>query len=306
MRARPGQTEKPDSSWSDWSRPLDQAAGSVILSPPARYLQCEARFGSGSSEKPARLRQIWIPFSEPNLPPRIKRIGFSADPTPSGDDSFDAGSFTQDLGAGLRVEIQQSGEEVDGEDSPSVPPWTHAVRSVYWVVGDPNGDRLRFDVGIRKVGESRFRTLVEDHEMQAYAIDTRTLPDGEYEVRVRATDSGAHPEGEGLEAVRISNPFRVDHGSPDFEGLTARRVEGLRLLVEGRVHDAVSPIRQLEISWDGRGWQPAASRDGILDGPEEEFRVEIKLEDEKEGSWVAVRASDTNGNSSIGRVWLQR
>ncbi|MBD3162931.1 MAG: hypothetical protein GF346_10975 [Candidatus Eisenbacteria bacterium] len=306
LRTRSGDTEEPDSSWSPWSSPLEDPEGTAVASPSARYLQCEARYVGSPGDEPAALRRIWVPYNEPNLGPRIGPVLFSADEYSTEGGGGGAPSlFTQDLGAGVRVQFQSAvgtGTE-DGQVSP--PPWVRAVRSIAWKATDPNEDPLRFEVAIRRVGEERFRVLEEDLEHNAYAIDTRTLPEGSYEVRVRATDARANPPGEARTDERIGGPFRVDHTAPEIRELVARRPSPDRLVLEGTVRDAASPLRRLEVNRDGGEWRPVSPEDGFLDARAERFRVELELAEPEEGRWVAVRAVDAAGNEGIERLWLE-
>jgi hypothetical protein len=304
LRTRSGHTERPDSSWSDWSDPLPDPEGSLVLSPPARFLQLEAQFTAEAKGAPARLRRIWIPYSAANLPPRVSGIRFSPDVVPAPKEGQEGASYSQDLGGGVRVEYQRTPAPSQSAEDGGPPPWVRDVRSIAWDAEDPNGDLLEFEIGLRQVGEERFRILARNHAAPAYAVDTATLPDGSYEVRVTATDAPSNPPGEALTVERIGGPFRVDHRPPEFIELKARRDGSLRLVVEGTVRDEGSPLQGLEVSWDGRAWRPVGAADGFLDSREESFRVEIPLEREEEGSWVAARAFDAAGNEAVRRAWM--
>jgi hypothetical protein len=305
LSTRSGYTDRPDSSWSGWSVPSTDAEGSLVQSPPARFLQVEARFVPGGKGAPARLRRIWIPYGEPNLSPRITGIRLSPDDVAApSKDGTQGSSFSQDLGGGIRVEYQHTPAPSTTAEDDGPPPWVKDVRSIAWDASDPNDDDLVFDVAIRQVGEDKFRTLVRDHPVAAYAIDTATLPDGSYEVRVIASDAPSNPPGEILTVERIGGPIRVDHRPPDFIELKAQRNGPLKLVVEGTARDEGSPLQQLEVSWDGRPWRPVGALDGFFDSREESFRVEIPLEREDEGSWVAARAFDAAGNEAVRRAWL--
>jgi hypothetical protein len=259
------------------------------------------------SGRPAELHRIWIPCTEPNLAPRVHDIHFSADevrPEKEGG-SRDPGSYTQDLGAGVRVQIQRPTTAAVGADTDqTLPPWVRDVRSVVWSAEDPNGDVLEYEVALRQVGEPSFRVLVRDHPFPGYAMDTGTLPDGSYEVRIMASDAPSNAPGQALNAQRVGGPFRVDHRAPEILELAVSRSDEKTLNVSGRVQDSASPIRVLEVSWDGRAWRPIVSEDGFLDSRSESFRASITLDGDQQGAWVAVRARDAAGNEAVGREWL--
>jgi hypothetical protein len=302
---RSGHTQDPDSSWSGWSAPMKDPEGTAVASPPARFLQCEARFIAAGDGPPSMLRRIWLPYNAPNQPPRIGQIRLSGVAPSGARDPKDVGGYTQDLGGGLRVQFQRSQDaSASADDAEGPPAWVRDVRSLSWDATDPDGDNLRAGLGIRRVGEASFRTLTRNLASSAYAVDTSTLPDGQYEVRLNVTDAPSNAPGEALTDEKIGGPFRVDHRAPAFVGLTARKNDAHTLLTEGKVDDDGSPIVRLEVSWDGKPWRPASSVDGFLDSRTESFRIEIPLDDDDEGRWVAVRASDAAGNEAVDRVWL--
>ncbi len=304
LRTRSGMTDEADSSWSPWSDRLTDPQGSLITSPPARFLQIEARFDGPSGTEAARMRRVWIPGSEPNLPPRISGVRFSQEGGGfSGELGSEASTFTQDLGDGVRVQIQRNAPQSTLQ-GPGPPPWVRSVRSIVWDASDPNDDALLYDVDLRRVGETEMRPLARRLRAPALAIDTATLPDGEYEVRVRARDEEANAPGEGLADERTGGPFRVDHAAPRFSGVVATRTTEKEIRVTGTVEDLSSPIRSLSISWDAGTWRPLVSRDGILDGSSESFEARIDLETPEEGNWIAIRAIDASGNEALERIWL--
>ncbi len=212
--------------------------------------------------------------------------------------------YSQDLGGGIRVEYKRAPAPSVGLDEGGPPPWVKDVRSIAWDALDPNGDALVFDVAIRQVGEDRFRLLAREHPVPVYAIDTATLPDGSYEVRIVASDAPSNPPGEALSVSRIGGPIRVDHRPPEILTLTVKREGALGLIVEGSARDDASPLQRLEVSWDGRAWRPLGALDGFIDSREEGFRAEIRLDREGEGTWVAARAFDAAGNEAVRRAWL--
>jgi len=308
FRTRCGQTERPDSTWAGWSPALSDPDGSRIPSSPARYLQVEARFVAEGDKDPSGLSRVWLSYSEPNMPPRLGRIRFSTDDgTGGGSGGHDSGSFTQDLGGGVRVQVQRSQPPpaAPGQDEPP-PPWVRDVRSVTWDAQDPDSDTMNFNLGIRRVGEAKFRSLARDLTVNTYAIDTGKLPAGEYEIEVTAADSPSNASGEGLTDRKIGGPFRVDHMPPEIIGLRAERSKPLEITVEGLARDMVSPIVRLELSWDGKPWRPIIPESGFLDGREEPFKAVLPLDREDQGSWIAVRAIDAAGNEGVGRIWLEQ
>ncbi len=306
VRTRSGQTQRPDSTWSDWSAMLSDPEGSQIASPSARYIQIEARYVSqGKEEDPAGLSRIWFSYSVANGPPHIGRIRFSSD-DPDNASSHDSGGFSQDLGGGVRVQIQRSPFPSPPGQEEILPSWVRDVKAITWTADDPDSDSMSYTLRIRQVGEGSFHPLAKDIPVNGYAIDTNKLPDGLYEVEVTASDSPSNAPGQSLTDRKVGGPFRVDHTPPAIAELRATRTKPLEITVDGTAHDEISPIVRLEISWDGNAWRPVVPDSGFLDARSEPFKVVVPLDREDEGSWVAVRAVDAAGNEGIGRIWLKR
>lgn len=306
MWTRSGQTQEPDSTWSPWSAPIVDPDGGQIASPPARYIQIEGHYiAQGKGDPLTGLSRLWLSYSEPNMPPHVSKIRFSRNDGGGGGASRDADGYAQDLGGGIRVQIQRNPAPSEPDQGRLLPSWVRDVKSVVWVADDPDSDSMTFRLGLRQVGESAFHPLADDLAVNGYAIDANKLPDGLYEVEVTASDSPSNPPGQALEDRKIGGPFRIDHTPPDVVELRASRTEARRIDVEGTARDNASPIVRLEISWDGKPWKPIVPESGFLDAREEPFKAVIPLDREDEGSWIAVRAVDASGNEGIGRVWLR-
>jgi hypothetical protein len=69
------------------------------------------------------------------------------------------------------------------------------------------------------------------------------------------------------------------------------------------IRDADSAITRVEYSLDAQRWQPAFSRDGILDARLELF--EIRLEGDAAGRTLVIRATDALGNVGTGQIQVR-
>ena len=155
MVTRSGHTQAPDSSWSAWSAPLTDPEGSAITSPPARFLQVEARFHAVrrrlAGEPPPDLVALQLRRISHRASGRFASARRPDGPAREGRDS---GSYTQDLGGGLRAQFQRARKSRYPRTIPDGPPvWVRDVRSIAWDATDPDGDDLRAELGIRRVGE---------------------------------------------------------------------------------------------------------------------------------------------------------
>ncbi|UCE74094.1 MAG: hypothetical protein JSV56_13920, partial [Methanomassiliicoccales archaeon] len=67
IRTRTGNTTDPDPSWSGWSSPYTNAQGSVITSPPGRYIQYRANLSTNDVDFTPTLSEVTLVKTEYNL-----------------------------------------------------------------------------------------------------------------------------------------------------------------------------------------------------------------------------------------------
>ena len=99
---------------------------------------------------------------------------------------------------------------------------------VRWAASDPNGDDLVYKVEIRGVQENEWKLLRDKLKEKFLSWESNTFPDGEYIVRVTASDSPDNPPDQALTASIESERFIIDNTAPKITGLTGRqdRIQG--------------------------------------------------------------------------------
>jgi len=275
----------------------------------------------GSGTKSPELVRVIVPFRQENLAPRIQIVEVSeptdrlmAEPSDGPPDRV-----TVNMPNGVQAEFSRPRQPQKPLRRDQVP-WLRDVKVVNWVADDPNGDRLEFDLFLRGEGESRWRPLAERVPDQAHAFGTAGLPDGEYRLKVIASDRRSNPDASALDDSLDSNSFLVDNTPPKVSTLRVERAGPERLLVNAMVQDELSPLRALEYSLDARIWEAAFPTDGIFDSRAESFRFEIDLAaaaarsraagltspveagHSGAGETVLVRAADIAGNEGAARA----
>ena len=106
-----------------------------------------------------------------------------------------------------------------------------------WLAIDDNGDSLLFTAEIRGKSETTWK-LIRDKIRERYVTwDSSAFPDGEYVVRVTATDAPSNPPADALTASRETEPFTIDNTPPEITGLAASPAAA-RLEVRFHVKDA--------------------------------------------------------------------
>ena len=144
-----------------------------VSSPAARFVQVRARFANDPN---AVLSQVELPFVTDNLRAVVTRIDAQPKNAP------------RPRGQGQRQgRLPTSGAE---------PPTQTSVLKVTWKVDNPDADTLRYRLAYRLAGQTVWRDITRPDETvtkSEYEWETAALPEGQYRVRVEASDENANP-----------------------------------------------------------------------------------------------------------------
>jgi len=170
-----------------------------------------------------------------------------------------------------------------------------------WLATDDNNDSLVFRIEIRGVKESGWKLLKDNVKDKALSWDTAAFPDGEYVLRVTASDSPSNPPDQALTASLVSDPFLIDNTPPQILNLTGGAAAGNKLEVRRSARDARSTIDRAEYSVNGADWVFIDPVNRLSDSPEEEYRLVIDRPNSGD-QVIAVRVSDEFDNQAVAKV----
>lgn len=292
IRTRSGNTYRPDASWSAWSDPLADGGGSVVPSPPARFLQWQATLRG-----PARLDSVRVHYLPQNSAPVVRSLNVVPEAPSSGSSSGGSQSGATSSSS-YSVTVSASGASSSPQQTGGQAASAAAVRklAIVWGAEDPDGDELRAKVSFRGEGESAWKLIKEDLPGSRLSIESDALADGRYEFRVEVDDGKANPPGRMLAAERVSRAVLVDRTPPQIRVLPPGESGELRFSAA----DAASEIRSAEYAVDAGPWTPLLPADGIPDSLTEEFS--LRLEDLSAGEHLIVlRVRDRAGNTALGK-----
>jgi len=283
VQARTGNTVVPDDSWTDWSKPLK--SGGQIQGEPSRYLQLRFSWGGDGS---AMLRSVELAFRPLNRRAVITQL----DP----DSPF--------FGVGKGSSKKKSGDKEIEISTRTVAAWPDGDHDpeleLTWKIDNPDKDDLRYRLWYRAVGQKVWRPILREDEVLTrtrYEWDTESVPEGRYEVRLRADDSPSNDPGEVLFDEYVSVPVLIDNHQPLVTGLKLTKGK-----VVGKATDSFSAISALEFSVDGGPWMPIFSADGLFDETAEEFSFPPPGGLESGPHAIAVRAYDRAGNMGTAEI----
>ena len=297
MQTRSGNSERPDTTWSDWSVAYTDANGSQIASPKARFIQWRAvlRVGNRAGAGEAKLEDVSLAYLPRNVAPEVLAINV----LPPG------------IALQQQIQIQVDPNiEASGLD-PSLfgmivqaPPrrlFQRSARSFQWQTEDRNGDTLEYAVYYRALNETAFR-LLRDHIRETfYTVDGASLADGRYVFRVVATDALDNPAGYALSAERVSEAVDIDNSPPVVRSAGQLQFSGDRVRGTFDVEDATGRIKRADVSIDGSPWREIFPDDGIADSSKERYSVDLSAAGAGEHT-ISLRAFDNSNN--VGNISL--
>jgi hypothetical protein len=158
-------------------------------------------------------------------------------------------------------------------------------------------------VEIRGVGETAW-TLIKDKVREKYiGWDSSAFPDGEYELRVTASDAPGNTPADALTASLITEPFLIDNTPPRILDLAAMPSGG-KIAAHWKAVDARSIIDHAEYSLNGGDWTIVEPTTRLSDSSEESYSVTIDRSGAGEQT-VAVRVTDAYDNQAVEKVVLK-
>ncbi len=304
--SRSGNTEKPDSSWSDWSTPYTESEGQQITSPKARYFQWRATFKRGRSQTAGApsdvFERVRIAYLQQNLRPQVTSInllppGITLQKIPS------LPSGTIGLGSSGTDGAPVSSPRERGKDKQTLPPRQVAqpgAQAFSWKATDDNEDTLEYSIYFRGEGETDWKLLEKNVNDTFYTLESGALPDGVYTLKVVASDAPSNPYGKALIGELVSKPFVINNSTPLVE-IAQHKITGKKVDLQFRARVATGRIASGEFSIDGGEWFLVFPVDGIADSAQEEFQVTTPELTTGEHS-IGLRAGDTAGNTGSAKL----
>jgi sugar lactone lactonase YvrE len=302
FRTRSGNSAKPDRTWSDWSEPLAVAGGSRITSPNARYIQWKTEMSGAGGATPA-LDSITLSYLPQNSPPVLKSINVITQASLVTQSARPAAQPSSSATYSVTVTDSSSDATSAGTPTQALPRSANEQITVTWVGDDPDGDRLVYNVYFRADDESRWKLLKSATHDNSITFDATVLADGKYYFRVTASDRESNPPASAREAEMVSPPILIDNTPPTIK-IGAFRYSGGTAHVEWEAADAASPLRRCEYSLDAADWIPMEATDGVIDGLQEKFSLDLKGLAAGEHLLV-VRAADGANNIGVAKVILK-
>jgi sugar lactone lactonase YvrE len=299
VAVRSGNLDQPEKNWSPWSGPITSPKGDRVASPPARFVQWKATLAAGSGLSP-ELESVDVAYLPRNAHPRIEAVEI----TPP-NYKFPAPAIGLPPSQTLTMPpIGKSSSSASPslllDSGPPSMPYAKGFIGARWAASDENGDSLIYKVEIRGVHENNWKLLKDKVKDKYLSWDSTAFPDGEYRVRVEASDLPSNPPAEALSTSAESDPFLIDNTPPRIAHLAATRT-GDKLHAAWSASDALNNIKKAEYSVDGGDWTMAAPVTKLSDSPD--LTYDLTLDNVSPGEHtLAVRVEDDYDNQATDKA----
>ncbi len=184
LSARSGNLDRPQQNWSPWA-PSD-------LAPAARFLQWKATLVASADNASPSLDSVSAAYLRKNATPRIDEIEI----TPA-NYKFPPPSVPLTISSNASITLPPLGapaapaKNLDTSGPSFTPSMQYAkgALGVRWSESDENGDTLIHRIEIRGEKEHNWILLRDKVYEKYYSFDSTAFPDGDYRIRITASDS---------------------------------------------------------------------------------------------------------------------
>lgn len=301
VSTRSGNVNRTQNNWSLWAPvPLSADPGCAscsdgkITSPAARFVQYRLELtGAGS------LSEVDLAYLPCNVAPTLEQIEIA----PANYRFPAPGTHAPTPLSPTTLTLPALGTHRPSTSAPAVEPasvgqtltYSRGTIGARWAATDENGDPLIYRVEIRGMGTPNWLLLKDKVREKYIDLDSTAFPDGEYQLRVTASDEPGNTEGDALTTTLVSDSFLIDNTPPVITNLTA---EGQH--VRWHAKDAKTNITRAEYSINGGEWKLAAPVGGLFDSLEEDFDLTLPAA----GGMIAIRVTDDFNNFSVKSVFV--
>lgn len=298
LTARSGNLDRPQENWSAWSKPVSGPDGGEVTAPRARFIQWKAllKDSPGGKQSPT-IDSVDVAYLQQNVAPSVDQV----DIAPA---NYKFPDPVAPLTASATITLPPIGSPAPSTPRPptsastSTPSLSYlkGFMSVRWAASDENGDTLIYKVEIRGAKEKDWKLLKDNVRQNYCSFDSTAFPDGEYRIRVIASDAPSNIPGETLTGENISDPFLIDNTPPRISNL---RENGN--VVTWHVADALSLVRKAEYSVDGGDWTIVEPVTKLSDAQALDYSLTLKNPGTGEHT-IAVRVTDDFDNIAVDKL----
>lgn len=173
---------------------------------------------------------------------------------------------------------------------------------ILWTITDQDGDATVSTFSIRRDGDPAWSDLATTTREGYAQFDTKNLPDGVYFTRLVATETAPRPLAERLSRTFETDDLIIDNTPPEMIAATAVLRDN-KVIVTVRGRDQLSLLEGIEVVFNNNVRETVEQPiDGIRDGREETFSLEVPLARVSNANALEVTLYDRAGNGTAKRL----
>ena len=297
LATRSGNLDRPQQNWSPWkAAPLSGDTGRSS-SPPARFLQYRLTLNPLASGLSPSVSSVTAAYLPKNAAPELQEIEIT-------EPNYRFPPQTVLLSPPSNLNLPPLGAHKSSAPPSAFDPgapasltYAKGYLGVRWNSSDPNGDSLVYKLEIRGENESLWRLLKDKIREKSYSWDATAFPDGEYVLRLTASDEPSNPPAGALSATLVGDPFTIDNTPPSIVEQSVA-MEGAQAVLRCKMRDDGSIIAKSDYSVDGGDWLVVEPTTMLSDSHVEEYAIPIARPTSGERI-VALRVTDDYDNQTV-------
>ena len=299
LHTRTGNTATPDDTWSQWSPALQNKEGEIIPNPAARFIQWKAVMQFQEQEHPV-LEGVSVAYLPHNLAPKVTDVVIFYAGQQEQDEQNDAPRRTTSSNPSSNsTSSANARSKQNGIKPPKFVPSGYIA--VAWKAEDPNKENLLYTISLRGADDASWKVLEEEVTSTVYLLDITTLPDGEYYVKITASDRPDNPPDRTLTTEKTSERFAIDNTAPQISIALSQKQDGEQLQVIVVAQDDFSRLKNAQYAVDAGEWLSIFPDDHVTDSRDEKYS--ITLPDLEPGKHILTfKASDQFENVGVGKI----
>jgi len=293
---RSGNTAETDKTWSEWTKEQKfKEKQASITCPVARFFQYKLLISGKDQNTFPVIRKIESFYRPPNHTPEIQSIQVSSAAKPKTPPKPPSKSKSDDKSTGNKQSNSATAMDTKANSNPK-------KLKITWKAKDPEGDTLEYSLYFKGKSEALWKEIEEKTDKPLYMLSTEAIPDGEYQIKIVASDIPSNPPLNALETFMLSDVFIIDNSPPVFlKKIKFDQVDKNSILITARVQDDYSIISTAQYSSNAKDWFRADPEDEIFDSKMESFA--FLIEDlEQEEIVLTLMITDAEGNTAVEKL----
>jgi|UniRef100_UPI00404B1269 hypothetical protein len=285
--------------WTAWQTAGYRDGGWSVAGLRGRYVQLRITAQDAAAEF-ARATLFSLPQ---NRRPQLQNFqilspNFALLPAPARADRA-ATSLAQILQANGKSEVKSRDAFLNSEVTPQ--PGTQVA---FWSVNDADGDNTTATFSIRAADATEWTDVLVNSPEDYAQFEISHLAEGIYRTRLTISETSPRPLDQRLATSIETDDLMIDRTPPQILDVSAIK-QGNGCMITVHARDALSLLRGVELKFNnGASFDLEQPVDGILDGQEETFALELTGQQLDGSTSVEAAVLDEAGNSSARRIFL--